>query len=131
MCRVLKVARSSVYKWKNSRQHHEEKLMEDGILKARITLVFQGKHGLYGGTRTTAQLNACTGFAPVNHKRVARVMQALHLHEYSKNAGGNHGFSGFNACVVDCWFRRLVRSFTPITQVCHTSRTCGQLCSQL
>ncbi len=87
LCEVLKLNRSSYYKWKATAPARAKRTCDDALLAARITLVFNAHTGCYGTKRITAELNdprADPGDAsptaapaqPVNHKRVARLMKA-------------------------------------------------------
>lgn len=40
MCHVLKVRRSSYYKWKNTQAARRQKVLDDAVLGARIRTVF-------------------------------------------------------------------------------------------
>lgn len=84
LCQVLKLNRSSYYKWKNSALIRKKRLISDAILGARVKTVFTNERGCYGAKRITAELKDQEGHAPVNHKRVARVMRSLKLFGYTK-----------------------------------------------
>ena len=84
LCEVLKLNRSSFYKWKNSSSARRKRLMSDAILGARVKTVFAAERGCYGAKRITAELKDQAGHDPVNHKRVARVMRELKLFGYTK-----------------------------------------------
>ena len=58
--------------------------MSDAILGARVKTVFAAERGCYGAKRITAELKDQANKAPVNHKRVARVMRSLKLLGYTK-----------------------------------------------
>ena len=82
MCTVLGLNRSSYYKWRNSKPQRQRRLVDDGILGAKITAVFEEKNQLYGAKRIAAELtynDAYNDNGPVNHKRVARIMKKLRL----------------------------------------------------
>nr|WP_290279893.1 IS3 family transposase [Corynebacterium faecale] len=81
---MLKLNRSSFYKWKNSSSARRKRLMSDAILGARVKTVFAVERGCYGAKRITAELKDQAGHDPVNHKRVARVMRELKLFGYTK-----------------------------------------------
>lgn len=85
-CEVLKINRSSYYKWKASAPQRQQRLLDDAAMAARITAVFDAHNGCYGAKRVTAELNdlddsgdpgaAQAPSSPVvNHKRVARLMK--------------------------------------------------------
>ncbi|WP_155861928.1 IS3 family transposase [Corynebacterium callunae] len=84
LCEVLKLNRSSYYKWKSTCSARSKRLMSDAILGARVKTVFTAEHGCYGAKRITAELKDQADQAPVNHKRVARVMRELKLFGYTK-----------------------------------------------
>ena len=70
MCTVLKLTRSSFYKWKATQARRASRTCADGVLAARIAAVFAEEDGLYGAQRITASLNDDERFARVNHKRL-------------------------------------------------------------
>ncbi|WP_350338205.1 IS3 family transposase [Corynebacterium sp. MSK044] len=84
MCHVLKLNRSSFYKWVNIRDKRRLKICSDALIGARIKTIFDDEHGLYGAKRIAASLNDDTGFPPINHKKVARIMQSMGLKGFSK-----------------------------------------------
>jgi len=84
LCQVLKLNRSSYYKWKNSAAARRKRLFSDAILGAQITTVFTDERGCYGAKRITAEINDQADHEPVNHKRVARIMKLLKLFGYTK-----------------------------------------------
>ena len=84
LCDVLKLSRSSYYKWKNSSSARRKRLISDAILGARVKTVFTAENGCYGAKRITAELKDQPGHEPVNHKRVARIMRELKLFGYTK-----------------------------------------------
>ena len=75
MCTVLKLTRSSFYKWKATQARRVARTCADGLLGARIAAVFDEENGLYGAKRITASLNEAKEFARVNHKKVARIVK--------------------------------------------------------
>ncbi|MDK4309848.1 IS3 family transposase [Corynebacterium accolens] len=84
MCHVLKLNRSSFYKWVKTREKRRLKMYSDAVIGARITTVFDDEHGLYGAKRIAASLKEDTAYTPVNHKKVARIMKAMGLQGFSK-----------------------------------------------
>nr|WP_173362552.1 IS3 family transposase [Corynebacterium efficiens] len=84
LCEVLKLNRSSYYKWKNSSSARRKRLISDALLGARVKTVFTAEKGCYGAKRITAELKDQADQTPVNHKRVARVMRELKLFGYTK-----------------------------------------------
>lgn len=84
MCTVLKVRRSSYYKWAANAARREQQVYADGLLGERIRIAFEAEGGLYGAKRIAALLTAQTPDQPVNHKRVARVMKRLGLAGFTK-----------------------------------------------
>ncbi|MDK4233763.1 IS3 family transposase [Corynebacterium accolens] len=81
---MLKLNRSSFYKWVHTRQERRVKMCSDGLIGARIATIFDDEHGLYGAKRIAASLNDDTDFGPTNHKKVARIMKATGLQGFSK-----------------------------------------------
>ncbi|WP_409338917.1 IS3 family transposase, partial [Corynebacterium belfantii] len=59
-------------------------MYSDALIGARIKTIFDDEHGLYGAKRIAASLKADTGFGPINHKKVARVMKAMGLKGFTK-----------------------------------------------
>ena len=76
LCEVLKLNRSSYYKWKNTSAMRKKRLLSDAILGARVKAVFTKERGCYGAKRITAELNDDSTTTPVNHKKVARIMRS-------------------------------------------------------
>lgn len=84
LCEVLKINRSSYYKWKKSAPTRNKRLLSDAVLGAKIKSIFTKERGCYGAKRITAELNDDPGNTPVNHKRVARIMASLKLFGFTK-----------------------------------------------
>ncbi|MER0082631.1 IS3 family transposase [Corynebacterium sp. KPL2861] len=84
MCHVLKLNRSSFYKWVSTRQKRRLKMYSDGLIGARIKTIFDDEHGLYGAKRIAASLKEDLVYTPVNHKKVARIMKSMGLQGFSK-----------------------------------------------
>ena len=84
MCTVLKLTRSSFYKWKATQALRVARTCADGLLGARIAAVFDEENGLYGAKRITASLNEAKELARVNHKKVARIMKNMNLRGFTK-----------------------------------------------
>ena len=84
MCHVLKLNRSSFYKWLNTREKRRLKMCSDALIGARIKTIFDDEHGLYGAKRIAASLNDDTDFPPINHKKVARIMKSMGLKGFTK-----------------------------------------------
>ena len=59
MCHVLKLNRSSFYKWVNTREDRRLKICSDALIGAKIKTIFDDEHGLYGAKRIAASLNGC------------------------------------------------------------------------
>ena len=76
MCEVLKLTRSSFYKWKATRARRAATTCADGVLGARIATVFDDEDGLYGAKRIAACLNDDEHYERVNHKKDARIIKA-------------------------------------------------------
>ncbi|WP_196189571.1 IS3 family transposase, partial [Corynebacterium guaraldiae] len=81
---MLKLNRSSFYKWLNTRQERKLKTCSDALIGAKIKTIFDDEHGLYGAKRIAASLNDDTDFGPINHKKVARIMKSMGLKGFSK-----------------------------------------------
>jgi len=71
MCRVLEVARSAYYAWRDQRTHRASR--GDTELLVHIKAIHRHHKERYGAPRITAELRS-QGFI-VNHKRVARLMR--------------------------------------------------------
>ena len=84
MCHVLKLNRSSFYKWVSTRKKRRLKIYSDGLIGARIKTIFDDEHGLYGAKRIAASLKEDPVYTPVNHKKVARIMKTMGLKGFSK-----------------------------------------------
>ncbi len=85
MCTVLKINRSSFYKWASTREKRELKACSDVVIGAKIQTIFDDEGGLYGAKRIAASLKEDKDLTqPVNHKRVARIMKAMNLKGFSK-----------------------------------------------
>ena len=84
MCHVLKLNRSSFYKWVQTREKRRLKTCSDALIGAKIKTIFDDEHGLYGAKRIAANLNDDTDISPINHKKVARIMKNMGLKGFSK-----------------------------------------------
>ncbi|WP_349883575.1 MULTISPECIES: IS3 family transposase [unclassified Corynebacterium] len=84
MCHVLKLNRSSFYKWVHTRKKRSLKMHSDGLIGARIKTIFDDEHGLYGAQRIAASLKADESCGPTNHKKVARIMKTMGLQGFTK-----------------------------------------------
>ena len=84
MCQVLKLNRSSFYKWVHTREKRRLKMYSDGLIGAKIKATFDDEHGLYGAKRIAASLNSDTDFGPINHKKVAHIMKSMGLKGFTK-----------------------------------------------
>ena len=76
---MLKLNRSSFYKWVNTRENRRLKMYSDAAIGAKIKTTFDDEHGRYGAKRIAASLKADTSFGPINHKKVARIMKSMGL----------------------------------------------------
>ncbi|MBK4140595.1 IS3 family transposase [Corynebacterium macginleyi] len=90
MCKVLKLNRSSFYKWVNTREKRRLKMCSDALIGAKIKAAFDDEHGLYGSKRIAASLNSDTDFGPINHKKVARIMKSMGLQRLYQAAPMHH-----------------------------------------
>ena len=52
-------------------------MYSDGLIGVKIRSIFNDEHGLYGAERIAGRLNDDTDLAPINHKKVARIMKAM------------------------------------------------------
>ncbi|MFF4181519.1 IS3 family transposase [Streptomyces sp. NPDC001750] len=77
LCRILGIARSSFYHWRRSAPLRAARQAADAQLAARIRVIHQASDGTYGVPGITAELRE--DGERVNHKRVARIMQATGL----------------------------------------------------
>ena len=84
MCEVLKLTRSSFYRWKATRARRATITCADGVLGARIATVFDDEDGLYGAKRIAACLNDDEHYGRVKRKRVARIIKSMNLRGFSK-----------------------------------------------
>jgi transposase InsO family protein len=75
LCTILGIARSSFYYWRNAAAARAARQTADAQLAARIRTVHHSSDGTYGVPRITAELRE--DGERINHKRVARVMQAI------------------------------------------------------
>lgn len=84
MCHVLKLDRSSFYKWASTCRKRQLRTCSDALIGAKIKAIFDDEAGLYGAKRIAASLKDDKEIAPVNHKKVARIMKAMKLKGFSK-----------------------------------------------
>ncbi|QOR46156.1 IS3 family transposase [Trueperella pecoris] len=84
MCRVLKLNRSSFYKWANTRETRQKCMYSDALVGAKIKTIFDDEHGLYGAKRIAASLKEDRDLELVTHKKVARIMKAMELKGFTK-----------------------------------------------
>lgn len=75
LCTILNIARSSFYYWRNAATARTARRAADAELAARIRTVHHSSDGTHGVPRITAELRE--DGERINHKRVARVMQAI------------------------------------------------------
>ena len=76
MCHVLKLNRSSFYKWVSTCEKRRVKMHSDELIGARIKTIFNDEHGLYGAKRIAASLNDDTDLYPINYKKLARIIKS-------------------------------------------------------
>ena len=67
MFHVLKINRSSFYKWVSTRENRRLKICSDALIGAKIKTIFDDEHGLYGAKRIAASLNDDTELTPVSY----------------------------------------------------------------
>ena len=85
LCEVLKINRSSYYKWKSAAPARRRRVLDDAVLGARIKAVFTAENGCYGAKRVTAAINSDPANDDLfNHKRTARLMRQMGLFGYTK-----------------------------------------------
>ena len=89
LCEVLKINRSSYYKWKSAAPARRRRLVADAVLGAQIMAVFTAENGCYGAKRVTAAINADPANDRgdgdrLNHKRTARLMRQMGLFGYTR-----------------------------------------------
>lgn len=89
ICEVLDVNRASYYKWRQAKPTRDKAVMDDAVLCAMITTIFEEENGCYGAKRIaivlTRRLRETDPDHPgINHKKVARLMRMLGIAGYSK-----------------------------------------------
>ena len=112
LCEILKIQRSSYYKWRDGAEARQQQIIADALLTVRIGVIFDAENGCYGAKRIAAELGdpdsaynkssdspgttpeSVSGAAPeamseamsepVNHKRVARLMRTAGLVGFTK-----------------------------------------------
>ncbi|NWO16464.1 MAG: transposase, partial [Corynebacterium sp.] len=75
MCQVLRIQRSSYYKWQSGRWARQAKQAADEAVLGRIRDHHQEWNHTLGYRRMTVEINADAPGEPLNHKRVARLMR--------------------------------------------------------
>ena len=60
------------------------KICSNTLIGARVTAIFDNEHGLYGVKYIAVSLNDDTDLAPINHKKVARIMKDMGLKGFTK-----------------------------------------------
>jgi transposase InsO family protein len=78
LCRLLEVARSSYYKWRDGRDARAEREQADEDLAEKIRAIHTDSDGTYGAPRITAELRDTHGMV-INEKKVARVMRKFRI----------------------------------------------------
>jgi transposase InsO family protein len=76
LCQVMDVQRSSYYKWRDAAPARTAREQADAALATRIKAIHAEFDGAYGAPRITAELREADQ-APINEKKVARVMRAF------------------------------------------------------
>lgn len=112
LCEILKIQRSSYYKWRDGAEARQRRIIADALLTVRIRAIFAAENGCYGAKRIAAELSDPDGAynkpsdssgatpgatpgtepavvpeplsGPVNHKRVARLMRRAGLVGFTK-----------------------------------------------
>ena len=104
LCEILKIQRSSYYKWRECAAARQQQIIADAVLTVRIKAIFAAENGCYGAKRIAAELSDPdsaynnpetlsgntpgnmpeTVSEPVNHKRVARLMRRAGLVGFTK-----------------------------------------------
>lgn len=94
MCKVLKVSRSSYYRWFTSGPTN--RAIEDSIFSELIKKIFADSKQTYGSPKVTAKLRDEHGYV-ISVRRVARLMKELGLvskrsKKYKKTIDSNHKY---------------------------------------
>jgi transposase InsO family protein len=75
LCRILEVSRSGYYRWQTAAPFRLERERAERELGEQIRAIHADSDGTYGRPRITAALRNAE--APVNHKKVGRLMRTL------------------------------------------------------
>jgi putative transposase len=73
LCKLLGVARSGFYAWRQRQQNPGPRVLENEVITAQVQAVFERHRGFYGASRIHQELKA-TGLKVGRH-RVARLMR--------------------------------------------------------
>lgn len=133
MCTVLRINRSSFYKWASIREKRGLKACSGAVIGAKIQTIFDDEGGLYGAKRIAASLKEDKDLTePVNHKRVVRIMKAMNLKGFSKKRRCVTTKRAPGHRVMPDWSAATSRPLAPTTSMRAISRTCrvkaGRIC---
>ncbi|UWE68587.1 hypothetical protein NY056_06760 [Corynebacterium diphtheriae bv. gravis] len=98
---MLKLNRSSFYKWVQTRENRRLKMHSDAAIGAKIKTTFDDEHGLYGAKRIAASLKADTDFGPINHKK-GRTHHEIHGAEKALPNAADVSLPGARLATVSC-----------------------------
>jgi len=56
LCEILKIQRSSYYKWRDGAEARQQQIIADALLTVRIGVIFDAENGCYGAKRIAAEL---------------------------------------------------------------------------
>lgn len=57
LCEILKIQRSSYYKWRECAAARQQQIIADAVLTVRIKAIFAAENGCYGAKRIAAELS--------------------------------------------------------------------------
>lgn len=109
---MLRVARSSFYKWISARPARERRARADTDLAERIRVIHSDSGAAYGSPRVTAELRDAHGMQ-INEKRVTRVMRTFGIAGYRKRRKAVTTVPDPDAAVVPDLFRRDFNASAP------------------
>lgn len=97
MRHVLKLNRSSFYKWVQTREKHRLKMYSGAAIRAKITTIFDDEYGLYEAKRIAASLKADMIFGPIN-----RMHHESHGTSKALPSGADVSLPGASLATVSC-----------------------------